>query len=133
MSQWQVVSFPAWQGQRYVGLAEILVRLDGFGLEIEWRCFVDEMAPEPGGKRLADLEPGTRLETLALLALVAPDQQVIDGRFEGYRHDGVLAARIRAVGGADWDVEAAEIEVLQQLASCYAGAQGPVRPEDLGS
>ena len=68
----------------------------------------------------------------ALLALSAPNRQVIDGRFDGYQ-DGIgLVARIRAVDGSDWDVEASDAAVLQGIATEYPGSHGPVCPEDLG-
>jgi hypothetical protein len=133
MSRWRVVTFRAWQGQRYIGLAEILVQFGGFGLEIEWSCFVEEAAPEPSGTQLEDLDPGTRLDTLTLLALVAPNVQVIDGRFDGYRRGTTeMVARIRAVDSTDWDIEAMETNVLHQLAAYYPGARGPLYREDLG-
>ncbi|MEU7295203.1 hypothetical protein AB0A76_18615 [Streptomyces exfoliatus] len=36
------ITFPAWRGKHYVTLAELLVRLGSFGLDLTWRVELDE-------------------------------------------------------------------------------------------
>lgn len=133
MSDWFMITFPAWQGKRYIGLAEILVRFGNLALELEWSCTIDETAPEPRGPELESLTPDIRLPTLDLLALVAPDVQVIDGQFNGYRYGtNDPTVRIRAVDSTAWDIETRNLDVLQQLVAAYQGARRPIQPQDRG-
>ncbi|MFE1347778.1 hypothetical protein [Streptomyces sp. NPDC058757] len=37
------ITFPAWHGKHYVTLAELLVRLGSFGLDLTWRVEFDEI------------------------------------------------------------------------------------------
>lgn len=37
------IMFPAWHGNHYVTLAELLVRLGSFGLDLMWRIEFDEI------------------------------------------------------------------------------------------
>jgi hypothetical protein len=123
MSNWTFITFDAWRDERsYIGLAELLVRLGGFGLDLEWTGAEIEPAPEPGAEALEALEDGPRLSTLELLALVAPNKQVIDGVFEAYRpgtEDKVL--RIRAVDSSNWDVETGDPGLATMFQVTYDG------------
>lgn len=56
------VTFPAWHGKHYVTLAELLVRLGSFGLDLTWRVEFDEIVDPrcvETGKRSADV-PASR-------------------------------------------------------------------------
>jgi hypothetical protein len=65
------IIFPAWQGSRYVTLAELLVRLGRFGLGLRCRVECDEKWDLP--VELERLSAGDGMDTLTLLSLTAPD------------------------------------------------------------
>ncbi|MFF7816094.1 hypothetical protein ACFZCF_29840 [Streptomyces sp. NPDC007945] len=71
------ITFPAWQGKHYVTLAELLVRLGSFGLDLTWRVELDEI----GDPRCVEIERGSAdsgMDTLTLLSLTTPFLQLID-------------------------------------------------------
>ena len=106
------VSFQAWRAGRYVGLAELLGVLGPRALDLLWELHLDEVAPHPKARELeAVAEP---LGTPALIGLVSPDVQIIDGALRGFRASATVL-RIRAVDGTSWDVEASDPEVLATL------------------
>lgn len=116
------VEFPAWRDGDYVGLAEILVCLGRAALDLEWACQVDEAAPEPGNDELEKLSPEVRVPTLNLLSLVAPDHQVIDGRFDGYsRASGEMVVSILAIDSTFWVLESREPSILTPFSEPRSG------------
>ncbi len=115
--------FPAWQSGRYIGLAELLIRLGGLALDLEWACNVEEAAPEPGNEKIEELRPDAPVTTLNLLSLVSPDRQIIDGRFEGYSHkSGEMIISIQAVDSTSWVVESKESSIVTLFSEIYSGA-----------
>jgi hypothetical protein len=99
----QGITFPAWQGSRYVTLAELLVRLGRFGLGLRWRVECDEKWDLP--VELERLSAGDGMDTLTLLSLTAPDAQLIDAEARGFAED-VLVVVLAEVDSSLWDVRA---------------------------
>ena len=115
------VTFSAWKGDRYIGLAELLVVLGGSILDLWWEVDIDEMAPEPGAEALEALTSSGRVQTLELLRRAAPDFQIIDGRLTGYvdEDSGDALVRIAAVDSSSWDVESSFDHMLPALRERY--------------
>ncbi|MFJ3229343.1 hypothetical protein ACIPJS_39400 [Streptomyces sp. NPDC086783] len=65
------VTFPAWHGKHYVTLAELLVRLGSFGLDLTWRVEFDEIV-DPRCVEMASRSAGAGMDTLTLLSLTTP-------------------------------------------------------------
>ncbi|MER7343298.1 hypothetical protein ABT403_36400 [Streptomyces sp. NPDC000075] len=53
------ITFRAWRGKHYVTLAELLVRLSSFGLDLTWRVEFDEIV-DP---RCAEMGAGADRDT----------------------------------------------------------------------
>ncbi|MER7983084.1 hypothetical protein [Streptomyces sp. NPDC095817] len=60
------ITFPAWHGERYVTLAELLVRLGSLGLDLTWRVEFEIVDP-----RCVEMErpADAGMDTLTLLSL----------------------------------------------------------------
>ncbi|APU16951.1 MULTISPECIES: hypothetical protein [Actinoalloteichus] len=119
-----MITFAAWRDGRYVPLAELLVCLGDRGLALTWQLWIEEATAHP---RLADLfaaSGGPAIGTLELLALTAPDLQVIDGRFLGCL-DGVPTIELTAFDSTSWDVECTDERLLSRLRRRYPDAHSP--------
>ncbi len=128
----QSLTFAAWRdvsdrstGQvtrRYVTLAELLVRLGGYGLGLTWKV---RLYDTQLGARFPQLESASTdagIGTLDLLALAAPDLQTVDGDFEGYA-DGELVLILREFDSTSWDVCTADERVLREFRETYPDAE----------
>jgi len=77
------ITFPAWHGKHYVTLAEVVVRLGSFGLDltrhIQCAEIVDPRCVERE-RRSAD----AGMDTLTLLSLTTPFLQLIDAEARGF-------------------------------------------------
>ncbi|MEU6291912.1 hypothetical protein [Streptomyces sp. NPDC046988] len=115
------VTFPAWHGKHYVTLAELLVRLGSFGLDLTWRVEFDEIV-DPRcveiGKRSADVG----MDTLTLLSLTTPFLQLIDAEARGFAGDKLVVV-LTEVDSSLWDVRAVDERVLSELRHHYPGAE----------
>lgn len=119
----RAVTFAAWRAGHYVPLAELLVRLGGFVFEFMWRVEIDEYLPGRGCLDLRDLPPsGEPVDTLRLLALTAPDVQIVDGVFTGYRH-GEPVLVIDAFDSSSWEVYSADDSLLADVLRIYPDAR----------
>ncbi|MFJ4596801.1 MULTISPECIES: hypothetical protein [unclassified Kitasatospora] len=115
------ITFPAWYGEHYVTLAELLVRLGSFGLDLKWRVEFDEIV-DP---RCAEMERRSAdggVDTLTLLSLTTPFLQLIDAEALGFAGDGVMIA-LTEVDSSLWDVRAVDERVLGELRRHYPGAR----------
>ncbi|GHF53764.1 hypothetical protein GCM10018790_34490 [Kitasatospora xanthocidica] len=106
------ITFRAWRGPHYVTLAELLVRLGGFGLGLRWRVECDEEWDLTA--ELARRSAGDGMDTLTLLSLVAPGVQLIDAEARGFA-EGALVVVLAEVDSSLWDVRAADGRVLDEL------------------
>jgi hypothetical protein len=77
------ITFPAWHGKHYVTLAELLVRLGSFGLDLTWRAEFDEIV-DPRCVEMASRSAGAGMDTLTLLSLTTPFLQLIDAEACGF-------------------------------------------------
>ncbi|KOV74340.1 hypothetical protein ADL00_02445 [Streptomyces sp. AS58] len=115
------ITFPAWYGKHYVTLAELLVRLGSFGLDLTWRVecyeFVDPRCTEME-RRSAD----TGMDTLTLLSLTTPFLQLIDAEARGFAGDKLVLV-LTEFDSSLWDVRAVDERVLSELRHHYPGAK----------
>ncbi|MFI5998386.1 hypothetical protein ACIBAC_41875 [Streptomyces sp. NPDC051362] len=115
------VTFPAWHGKHYVTLAELLVRLGSFGLDLTWRVEFDEIV-DPRCVEMRKKSADAGMETLTLLSLTTPFLQLIDAEARGFDGDG-LAVVLTEVDSSLWDVRAVDERVLSELRRHYPGAK----------
>ncbi|TYC66747.1 hypothetical protein EH183_41825 [Streptomyces sp. CB01881] len=114
------ITFPAWQGDHYVTLAELLTRLGSFGLGLRWRVECTEK-----WDLTAELErrsAGDGMDALTLLSLVAPGVQLIDAEASGFAEGGMLVVTLTEVDSSFWNVKVADEHVLTELRRHYPGA-----------
>ncbi len=117
----KVITFPAWHGKHYVTLAEPLVRLGSFGLDLTWRVELDEIV----GPRCAEMErrsAGSGMDTLTLLSLTTPFLQLIDAEACGFAGDDLVVV-LAEFDSSLWDVRAVDERVLSELRHHYPGAR----------
>ncbi|QRP45154.1 hypothetical protein [Amycolatopsis sp. FDAARGOS 1241] len=118
----RALTFAAWRDGRYVPLAELLVCLGGLGLDLRWQVQIDEAGPHPRYAELLETTPQARVGTLELLALAAPDLQVIDGTFTGWV-GGEPVVILEAFDSTSWDVYSADERVLVEFRRRYPDAR----------
>ncbi|MFJ8009948.1 hypothetical protein [Streptomyces fagopyri] len=115
------ITFPAWHGEHYVTLAELLVRLGSFGLDLTWRLEFDEIV-DPRcvemGRRSAD----AGMDTLTLLSLTTPFLQLIDAEARGFAEDKLVLV-LTEFDSSLWDVRAVDERVLSELRYHYPDAK----------
>jgi len=111
------LTFRAWQGDRYIGVRDILTALEDAVASLQWRVRIDEMASGPGPNRLQDVSPDAWLDTSGLLDATANDVQVIDGQLSGYQSRESASPHIivRAVDSTWWDIESDDDDVAQAV------------------
>lgn len=119
------LTFPAWIGEHYVSLAELLLTLGRSILSCSWEARVDEIAPHPRANRIEAIVPSQRIGTMELLHLVTPDVQVIDGELRCLRDAGDHEPwiSIRAVDSTSWDVESSNEEILEIIRNAFPAAE----------
>ncbi|MEW2130669.1 hypothetical protein [Streptomyces sp. NPDC005435] len=114
------ITFPAWHGEHYVTLAELVVRLGGFGLGLTWRVEFDEFV-DPRCAELKRQSAGPGMTTLTLLSLTTPFLQLIDAEARGYAEDRLMIVLTEA-DSSWWDVRSADERVLHELRRHYPAA-----------
>ncbi|MET9382413.1 hypothetical protein ABZY09_15360 [Streptomyces sp. NPDC002928] len=133
------VTFAAWRDrppggqerssrQHYVTLAELLVRLGSFGLGLTWKVQIYDAQLHGRFAELEDASAGSGIGTLELLAVVAPDQQFIDGDFAGYAGDQLVVV-LREFDSTSWDFCTADASVIREIRRHYPDATPT--PEDV--
>ncbi|MFX4295180.1 hypothetical protein [Streptomyces bohaiensis] len=115
------ITFPAWHGDHYVTLAELLVRLGSFGLDLTWRLEMDEFV-DPRCRDLERLSAGTGMDTLTLLSLTTPFLQLINAEAHGFAGDD-LAIVLTEHDSSLWDVRAADVQALNELRTHCPGTE----------
>ncbi len=65
------IRFRAWHGEHYVTLAELLVRLGSFGLDLTWRVEFDEIV-DPRCAEMERRSADAGMDTSTLLSLKPP-------------------------------------------------------------
>ncbi|MFF4845821.1 hypothetical protein [Streptomyces collinus] len=115
------ITFPAWHGKHYVTLAELLVRLGSFSLDLTWRIEFEEIV-DP---RCVDMErrsADTGMDTLTLLSLTTPFLQLIDAEARGFAGEELVLV-LTEFDSSSWDVRAVDERVLSELRHHYPGAE----------
>ncbi|MFG2504637.1 hypothetical protein ACGFOW_03950 [Streptomyces rubiginosohelvolus] len=102
-------------------LAELLVRLGSFGLDLTWRVEFDEIV-DPRCVEMGKKPADAGMDTLTLLSLTTPLLQLIDAEARGFDGDG-LAVVLTEVDSSLWDVRAVDERVLSELRRHYPGAK----------
>ncbi|MEU9631461.1 hypothetical protein AB0D89_32305 [Streptomyces luteogriseus] len=114
------ITFPAWHGKHYVTLAELLVRLGSFGLDLTWRVEIDEIV-DPRCLEMERRSADAGMDTLTMLSLATPFLQLIDARAQGSDKDRVMVV-LTEMDSSLWDVRAIDERVLSELRRHYRGA-----------
>ncbi|MFH9742601.1 hypothetical protein ACH4MA_33535 [Streptomyces roseolus] len=115
------ITFPAWRGKHYVTLAELLVRLGSFGLDLTWRVELDEFV-DPRCVEMERRSAESGMDTLTLLSLTTPFLQLIDAEVCGFAGDELVVV-LTEVDSSLWDVRAVDERVLSELRPHYPDAQ----------
>jgi predicted secreted protein len=115
------LSIPAWRGEHYVSLGELLQLLREVVSEYSWHLNVDEASPGPRQIDLHALRADTWLKTTDLLNLVSPDAQIIDGEAVGFSQptDTVPTIVLRAVDSTSWDLESDDPSVIARVSAAF--------------
>jgi hypothetical protein len=77
-----------------VTLAELLVRLGSFGLDLTWRVEFDEIV-DPRCVEMASRPADAGMDTLTLLSLTTPFLQLIDAEVRGFAGDELMLVPLR--------------------------------------
>ncbi|MFF5707442.1 hypothetical protein ACFY7H_33890 [Streptomyces sp. NPDC012794] len=115
------ITFPAWHGKHYVTLAEMLVRLGSFGLDLTWRVEFDEIV-DPRCVEMERRSADAGMDTLTLLSLTTPFLQLIDAEARGFAEDKLVIV-LTEFDSSLWDVRAVDEGVLSELRRHYPGAR----------
>lgn len=111
------ITFPAWHGKHYVTLAELIVRLGSFGLDLTWRVELDEIV-DPRCVEIERRSAGGGMDTLTLLSLTTPFLQLIDAEARGFAEDRLVVV-LTEFDSSSWDVRAVDEGILNQLRHHY--------------
>ncbi|MFE7433216.1 hypothetical protein ACIPH4_07905 [Streptomyces tendae] len=115
------ITFRAWHGEHYVTLAELLVRLGSFGLDLTWRVEFDEIV-DPRCVEMERRSADAGMDTLTLLSLTTPFLQLIDAEARGFADDKLVLV-LSECDSSWWDVRAVDTRVLSELRHHYPGAE----------
>ncbi|WP_343244831.1 hypothetical protein [Streptomyces sp. SID14478] len=102
-------------------LAELLVRLGSFGLDLTWRVECDEIV-DPRCVEMEGQSADAGMDTLTLLSLTTPFLQLIDAEARGFAGDSLVVV-LTEVDSSWWDVRAVDERVLSELRHHYPGAE----------
>lgn len=118
------LSFRAWRGKHYIGLAEVLSALGRKIADAVWELRLDEVAPGPEGDKLRALAGGPRIGTRDLMVSAFPDGQVIDGELRAFASpdDAEPLLVLNAVDSTEWDLETADPAVLAAAREAFPEA-----------
>ncbi|GAA3499887.1 hypothetical protein GCM10019016_069920 [Streptomyces prasinosporus] len=115
------ITFPAWRGKHYVTLAELLVRLGSFGLDLTWRVEFDEIV-DPRCVEMGRRSAGAGMDMLTLLSLTTPFLQLINAEARGFAKDKLVLV-LTEFDSSLWDVRAVDERILSELRHHYPGAK----------
>ncbi|MFF4456732.1 hypothetical protein [Streptomyces goshikiensis] len=115
------ITFPAWHGKHYVTLAELLVRLGSFGLDLTWRVEFDEIV-DPRCAEMERRSADAGMDTLTLLSLTTPFLQLVDAEARGFAGDKLVLV-LTEFDSSLWDVRAVDERVLSELRHYYPGVK----------
>ncbi|MGC0407716.1 hypothetical protein RKD31_000959 [Streptomyces sp. SAI-163] len=102
-------------------LAELLVRVGSFGLDLTWRVELDEFV-DPRCVEMERRSAESGMDTLTLLSLTTPFLQLIDAEACGFTGDELVVV-LTEVDSSLWDVRAVDERVLSELRHHYPEAK----------
>ncbi|MFE2727296.1 hypothetical protein [Kitasatospora sp. NPDC059327] len=102
-------------------LAEPLVRLGSFGLDLKWRVEFDEIV-DPRCVEMEGQSADGGTDPLTLLSLTTPFLQLIDAEARGFAEDEVMVVLTEGDSSL-WDVKAVDGRVLNELRRHYPEAK----------
>ncbi|MEU3491218.1 hypothetical protein [Streptomyces massasporeus] len=102
-------------------LAELLVRLGSFVLDLTWRIEFDEIV-DPRCAEMERRSADAGMDTLTLLSLTTPFLQLIDAEARGFAEDKLVIV-LTEFDSTLWDVRAVDERVLGELRNHYPGAK----------
>ncbi|AZM45148.1 hypothetical protein DMB38_04260 [Streptomyces sp. WAC 06738] len=115
------ITFPAWQGSRYVTLAELVVCLGDFALDLTWRVECEEIVDT----RCVEMQKRSAegdLDTLTLLSLTTPGFQMIDAQARGFAGEAAVVV-LTEVDSSSWEISAVDPAVLRPFRGRYRGVR----------
>ncbi|MGS2645772.1 hypothetical protein [Streptosporangium sp. LJ11] len=118
----RVLSFAAWQGGHYVGLAEVLASLGTLIEGHRWRLIIDWLV-SPEIEAITEARANSLVTTSRLIDLFSGEGQLIDGELVGYADSSSEPqVRIRAFDSGHWDVQTGGPELLEKIIVLYPDA-----------
>ncbi|MGJ6969242.1 hypothetical protein ACSDR0_45870 [Streptosporangium sp. G11] len=122
MTGTRVLSFAAWRGGHYVGLAEVLTSLGALIEGHRWQLIIDWLV-SPKTDEITEATANSLVTTSHLIDLFGGDCQLIDGELVGYADSSsVPEVRIRAFDSGYWHVRADSPELLEKITVLYPDA-----------
>ncbi|MEU0483464.1 hypothetical protein ABZ260_30285 [Streptosporangium sp. NPDC006013] len=122
MTEIRILSFAAWRGGHYVGLAEVLASL---GASIEghrWELIIDWLL-SPQAEAITEATADSLVTTRRLIELFSVECQLIDGELVGHGDSpSVPEVKIRAFDSGYWDVQTDSPELLEKIIMLYPDA-----------
>jgi hypothetical protein len=115
------ITFPAWHGKHYVTLAELVVHLGSFGLDLTWHVEFDEIV-DPRCVEMERRSADAGMDTLTLLSLTTPFLQLIDAEARGFADDKLVLV-LTEFDSSSWDVRTVDERILSDLRHHYPGAK----------
>ena len=118
------LTFPAWNNERYLSLAELLLLIGRFFINCEWYLRVEEVAPEPGAELLEKIDPKEPIDIFTLLHLVTPEIQIVDGTVVAVElgsHE--ISLVLRAIDSTSWEIESEKKDIEAIIREKYPDAQ----------
>ncbi|WP_329088549.1 MULTISPECIES: hypothetical protein [unclassified Streptosporangium] len=118
----RVLSFAAWRGGHYVGLAEVLTSLGALIEGYRWRLIIDWLVSAEL-EAITEATANSLVTTSRLIDLFSGDCRLIDGELVGYGDSlSVPEVRIRAFDSGHWDVRTGSPELLEKIIVLYPDA-----------
>ncbi|WP_433370571.1 hypothetical protein [Streptosporangium sp. CA-115845] len=122
MTEIRILSFAAWRGGHYVGLAEVLASLGALIEGHRWQLIIDWLV-SPETEAITEAAANSLVTTRHLIDLFSGDGQLIDGELVGYADSSsVPEVRIRAFDSGHWDVQTDSPELLEKIIMLYPDA-----------
>lgn len=122
MTGTRILSFAAWRGGRYVGLAEVLASLGSVIEDHRWRLIIDWLV-SPELEAITEATASSLVSTREIVELFSVDCQLIDGEIVGHGgSSSVPEVRIRAFDSGHWDVRTDSSELLEKIVMLYPDA-----------
>ncbi|MFG3437827.1 hypothetical protein ACGF0J_11365 [Nonomuraea sp. NPDC047897] len=119
----RILSFKAWRGGRYVGLAEVLTSLGTLIDGHRWRLTIDWLV-SPELEAITEATADSLVTTGRLIELFSVECQLIDGELVGHGDSpSAPEVKIRAFDSGHWDVQTDSPELLEKIIMLYPDAQ----------